>query len=228
MLTIAVLADANMEFPAELLPESDLDAAYPVRHLECDEALYTEGEAKTHLYRIEKGVMCVSRTRWDGKPNVIEFAFAGDIIGMGFLEQHACSARATMTTRVTCLPLDAADRLSKGDDRARARLKQAMVREFEFRRESLVSAGRGSPIARVAALLLTLSRRNTFEGRDPHAIDNVLSCTVVADYLALSFDTFATALTHLQARGLIESGRNRGLRILDVTALETISNDRGG
>lgn len=193
------------------------------RVLACNEILFEAGDAKTDLYRIESGVLCLYWTRADGKPEVIEFAFAGDIVGMGFLRTHTCSARATAETRVTCLPRNAIDLISPDDQRANKRLNAAIIREFEFQRETLAAYGRGRPVVRVAALLVALSRRNRNEGRDPYIIDDVPTSAVVADYLGLSIDLLALALVQLQNQRLIELTSDNSLLLKDVEALAALS-----
>ena len=203
-------------------PEPEADA--PMRALACNEILFKAGDAKTGLYVIEAGAICLYTTRWDGGRDVIEYAFPGDLVGLGFLETHACTARAAVETRVRCLPLAAADAIDARDARATTRYNAAIKREFNFRRESLVAGSRGRPAARLAALLLALSRRNGAEGRDPTLIDGVLDAEVVANYLGASLAQLAVAAVQLQARGWIKVAPDRCLRLIDVNALESMAN----
>jgi CRP/FNR family transcriptional regulator len=227
MSTVATLADvASRSSAPRRLGNSEADI--PTRVLARSEVLFAAGDIKTNLYRIESGVLCIFRKRWDGREEIVEFAFAGDLVGMGFLEQHAWSARATVDTVVSCLPLHAADAIGDEDVRARARRKEAIEREFVSRREVLVSAGRGRPMARLAAFLVVLSRRNGVEGRDPLVIDEFLDCAVVADYLAFSADSLALAIVQLGKRGLVQATSNRGLRINDVEALQSLASEGSG
>ena len=50
-----------------------------------DQNLFRGGQPKTHIYLIEAGTIAVYETRIDGAHNVVEFAFAGDTVGFGFL-----------------------------------------------------------------------------------------------------------------------------------------------
>jgi hypothetical protein len=59
----------------------------------------------------------------------------------------------------------------------------------------------------------------------PPMIDDLLDCTVVADYLALSPDTLALAVVQLGMRGLVQATPNRGLRITDVDALQALADE---
>jgi CRP/FNR family transcriptional regulator, anaerobic regulatory protein len=80
-------------------------------------------------------------------------------------------------------------------------------------------------MARLAAFLVVLSRRNGVEGRDPLLIDEFLDCAVVADYLALSADSLALAIVQLGKRGLVQATPNRGLRINDVETLQSLASE---
>ena len=195
----------------------------PVQRLEHGEILFRTGDPKTRLYRVESGSLCVYEPQSDGHRAVIEFAFAGDFLGLGYLENHACSAWAMVETRVTCFPLSEEVRLVEGSPRAREALQRAIDRELEFVRDSLVSSGDQNPIERVAAFLVTLSRSNKYEGRDPNTITDSVKCGFVASCLTLSVESLGRALVELEKRGLIESCPRLGLRLKDLDGLEELA-----
>ena len=91
----------------------------------------------------------------EGHQAIIEFAFPGDIVGLGFLQTHICTARASVETVAHCVPFSAQDQLVADDPRAQTRLADAIEREFEFLRRSSVSFSRG---IRLAALPPSCSR----------------------------------------------------------------------
>jgi CRP/FNR family transcriptional regulator len=200
----------------------------PIRTLARHEVLFETGDLKTGIYRIESGALCVFRGRPGLAPEIIETALAGDLVGLGFLERHASSARAIIETKVRCFPLEAVDRLIARDDRAKARLDDAVEREFAFRRDSLVTAGRGRPVVRLAAFLVAVSKRNHEEGRDPALIDEALDYALIADYLTLSVDLLALALVQLEMQGLVEPAPRGRLRLKDISRLEMLANDGDG
>ena len=194
-----------------------------VRSLASNELLFGIGDPKTHFYAVKSGALVVYEPRWNGHRAIIEFAFPGDLVGLGFLQTHTCSARATVETRVQCLPLSAQDHLFADDPRAQARLADAIEREVEFLRESSVRFSQQNPLGRLAAFLLTLSRENEQEGRDPAVLMQPLHCGVVADFLALSIDRLGSLLVQLEQRGMIAPSPPQGLRITDVEALEGLA-----
>ena len=194
-----------------------------VRSLASNELLFSLGDPKTHFYAVKSGALAIYEPRWNGHRAIIEFAFPGDLVGLGFLQTHTCNARATVETRVQCLPLSTQDHLFADDPRAQARLADAIEREVEFLRQSSVRFSRQNPLGRLAAFLLTLSRENEQEGRDPTVLVQPLQCGVVADFLALSVERLGSLLVQLERRGLIETCAPQGLRLRDIAALESLA-----
>jgi len=205
----------------------DMSAQCQVRTLVTGEDLFREGDPRTHVYRVETGTICVYEPRWNGHRAAIRFAVPGDLVGLGFLQHHACTARAMVEARVTCLPHTSMESLVAGNPKAEAELKQALEREFELRRNSLVESGRRNPVERVAAFLVALSQINKREGRDANVIDASWQCALVADQLELSLDVLARILVEFEKRGLIESCPSRGLRLKDLVTLEALAGEPG-
>lgn len=222
-MSSAALAEIGSPTLADAL-ERNFESSAPVRKLVRNEVLFEAGDIKTSLFRVETGVLCIYASRPDLKLEVIEFALAGDLVGMGFLERHASSARATVETKVRCFALADLDRLTARDDRAKARFDAAVQREFVFRRDSLVKMGRERPVVRLSAFLMAVSSRNREEGRDATLVDDALDCAVIAQYLGLSVDLLALALVQLEMQGLVHTAPHRGLRLNDLAALEAIAN----
>ncbi|HVZ03839.1 Crp/Fnr family transcriptional regulator [Hyphomicrobium sp.] len=218
-----VLEDVGSSAPSG--GPSDFAGDNPVRTLAREDILFEAGDLKTHLYKIETGALCISETRPDGSAEVIEFALAGDLVGMGFLERHAVGARAVIDTTVRCYPLDAMTQLATQDERTRDRFDRAVQREFTYRRDYMVTRGRFNPLGRLAAFLQAVSQQNAQEGRDPSLIDDTLECAVVADYLGVSVDVLGAQLVELEKRRLIEPAAEHGLRITDAAGLKELADD---
>jgi CRP/FNR family transcriptional regulator, anaerobic regulatory protein len=212
--------DCEAHAASNLNAREGVDSGCLVRRLENNEMLFAAGDAKACTYRVESGALFLFKPCHDGGSEFVEFAFAGDYVGMGFLGRHACSARAVAETSVSYHPLGAADHPHPQDERARARLNEAVAREFAHRRAEMVAIGRNRAAVRVAALLLVLSRRNRAEGRDPLVIDDLLDSAYVAQLLGLTIEHLTRALVDLKKCGAVELSADRDLRIRDIAALE--------
>jgi CRP/FNR family transcriptional regulator len=64
-----------------------------------------EGDAKTHIYKVASGAVCLYKVLADGRRQIIEFALEGDVIGLGSAPVETCNAQAIVSTRLKCLPL---------------------------------------------------------------------------------------------------------------------------
>jgi hypothetical protein len=95
--------------------------------------------------------------------------------------------------------------------------------EFELRRHAIAQAGRRKPLERVAALLVAISNNNRYEGCDPCAIPDFLTCGFVADLLGLSITSLGGILVEMQERRLVEAAPSSGLRLKDLAGLERLA-----
>jgi CRP/FNR family transcriptional regulator len=200
-------------------PTKVADGSY--RTLAAGEVLFREGELRSHVYRIEKGSICLYKERVDGSQDVIEFAFPGDLVGLGFLDSHASGAQATIETSLSCLPRSTLETLDKQPSN-KARLTAAIEREMSLLKEAQVHAGLPRPLTRIAALFVTLARCNAYEGRDPSLIADSLTCGVVAGYLNMTVNELAHWLSELKGRDLVEVCAN-GLRLKNLDELERLA-----
>ncbi|MGL4239545.1 MAG: Crp/Fnr family transcriptional regulator, partial [Beijerinckiaceae bacterium] len=69
------------------------------RRLSADEALWCEGDDRSHICCVLSGAICFSRMLPDGRRIVLGFAYPGDIIGLGS-EIATSDAHAVQTTRL--------------------------------------------------------------------------------------------------------------------------------
>lgn len=192
------------------------------RTLAAGEFLFRQGDPRSDVYRVETGSVCLFRQHPDGSRDVIEFAFPGDLVGLGYLDNHVAGAQATMDTLLTCLPRTEAELVMERTVANTSRLAAAIEREVAFLNEAQRRSVVAKPLGRIAALFVTLARGNAYEGRDPAIITDSLTCGVVAGYLNMTVDELGHWLAELRARNLVEPCA-RGLRLTNLSALERLS-----
>ena len=195
----------------------------PVRYLQFDENLFQVNDLKTHIYKVETGIICISAPRLNRPPEIIELVHSGSLIGLGFLDRHIHNAKAVIDSSVSCYPLGAASTLVEQTEAAKRRQAEATEREFSHRRSDLIGSTFEDPVQRVASFLLAVSRLSEDEGQEPDIISDALSCGVVADYLGLDISTLGSVLVELQSRQLIECCPPQRIRLCDRQALETLA-----
>jgi CRP/FNR family transcriptional regulator, anaerobic regulatory protein len=199
-----------------------------LRVLGPNEQLFRTGEVKSCIYRVERGAVATYERQWNGSGEAIDFAFPGDLVGLGFLEFHTSCARTLVESELTCWPKEALAKLIACNSTAQLKLDDAIEREFEFRRASLVGSSQRSPLARVAAYFVFVSRLNAHEGRNPLVIDDSCPCAFVAESLGLSVETLAYNLSELAHHGIVSPRAPSTLRIDKIEALERIADQAIG
>ena len=183
--------------------------------------VFQPGEQR-RMYRVESGSICHYGHPVEGAYEVIEFAFPGDIIGLGYLPTHVSTAKAMVETCV-CVITDAdLERALTNDNRLFFRLIEAGEREFDYVRKRWLNTDQRTPIQRVANFLLAIVSINVSEGREPLIVGDDVSSGYVAEQLQMNIDTLAGALLCLRRSCLVHVS-DSGLRILDIAALETLA-----
>jgi len=195
----------------------------PSRSLARGEILFRTGDKRGKIYRVESGALC-HYLRWDdGRREIVEFAFPGDIVGFGHLQSHVSTAQAMVETTVGLVPEREFDELLATDGQLAARFAAAGDREFEYLREVMVKSGEGKPVERVASFLSALSHMSEVEGRDPTLVADEITSGEVAKHLDLTMDMLVAALRELERRGMVTAAGNGRLRISDLRALEKLA-----
>ena len=95
--------------------------------------------------------------------------------------------------------------------------------EMTARRRAVAIATSDKPLARVAALLVSISRNNSYEGRDPRQLPDTLTSGFVADLLGIDIGSLAALLVDLRRLGLIDSDPSSALLLKDISGLEMLA-----
>lgn len=193
-----------------------------VRRIESKEHVYCEGDPRTHVFQVEQGVVAVYKTLVDGRRQIIDFAYPGDLIGLGVQREHVLSAQAVCTAKVRCLQTAALERAAESNAKLAIKLYRAVCHELAATRHLLVTVGQRSAAERLASFLLTLHRRLG----EPSSMTVTLAMrrSDIADLLGLTIETVSRTLAKLRTMGLIniEQGGST-VHIRDYARLEELA-----
>jgi CRP-like cAMP-binding protein len=231
MLTISSLPASHIATPARqaqdpqrgTLAFEDRLANGPVRIIDAKEHLFSQGDARTHVYKIESGAICLYKVMADGRRQVLNIALPGDLIGLGSASEHAFNAQATRRARLRSMPAAAIHKLASEDGCFGLKLYEAISLELAASRELLLTVGQPSALERVASFLLALSKRSVRNGESAESIKLPMTRADIGDFLGLTIETVSRTFTKLKLQGLIELDQSSGARLLDVGALEELA-----
>jgi CRP/FNR family transcriptional regulator len=190
--------------------------------LDARDDLFRSGDPRAHVYRVDMGAVWLL-TGGRGQPLVpFGAALPGDLVGFGLRKHHVYTARAMTQTHVTCIPIESFGALLESHAELKAQYARGAESEFAARRSSVI-ASRISPVRRLAAFLVALSRINKYEGMDPSCVQQDITASYVCECLSLDMGTLGRALVELKAQGLVDTGANSTLHLKDLEALERLS-----
>ena len=104
-------------------------ASGALKRVEAKEFVFAEGDAASHVYRVETGAVALFKVLADGRRQIVCFAYPGDLIGLGAEGEHVMNAQAIKPTRLRCLPMSGLHRSVAQDPSLAFKLYQAIARE---------------------------------------------------------------------------------------------------
>ncbi|MGL5117155.1 MAG: Crp/Fnr family transcriptional regulator [Beijerinckiaceae bacterium] len=173
------------------------------RKLSADEALWCEGDARTHICSVLSGAICFSRVLLDGRRIVLGFAYPGDIIGLGG-DFAPSDAHAVQTTRLELIPASVFKRAAKENPDLGRKAAVAVANQLDEAYQHVVVISKLSACERLASFLVALSHRNERRGLSRLSVILPMKRIDIADYLGLTIETISRTFTQFRVKGLIE------------------------
>jgi CRP/FNR family transcriptional regulator len=198
-------------------------AGATLKRVEAKEFVFAEGDAASHVYRVETGAVALFKVLIDGRRQIVGFAYPGDLVGLGAEGEHMMNAQAIKPTRLRCLPISGLHRSVAQDPTLYFQLYQAVARELASARDLMLTTGQRTATERVVSFLLALSRRNARTGRDRAMLELPMTRSDIGDFLGLTIETVSRTFTKLRAMGLIELVHSSEVKLIDIDALKSLA-----
>lgn len=181
------------------------------------EEVYAQDEEADLIYQVVSGAVRTTRLMSDGRRQIGDFYYPGDVLGLETSDTHRFSAETLADTVVLAakrrtLPLVA------GKAIADAFMAHAAARELDRAQEHLLLLGRKTACEKVASFLL-------------HAADRAGGARAtlpmgrqdMADYLGLTIETVSRMLTQLQGADIVAFPTARTFIVKNRAALVRLS-----
>ncbi|MFO1014218.1 MAG: helix-turn-helix domain-containing protein [Caulobacteraceae bacterium] len=179
------------------------------------EEIYAQDEDADMIYQLVSGVARTTRLFADGRRQIGDFYFAGDLIGIETEDQHCFSAEALSDCEVLVIKRSALERVGAEGERVQQLVWSETARELARAKRHLALLGRKTAREKVASFLLDIATR---VGEDVTPL--TMGRQDMADYLGLTIETVSRMVTQLQSDGLISLEGCRRFRIRSREELE--------
>jgi CRP/FNR family transcriptional regulator len=196
-----------------------------IRRVKAKEQIFCDGDPRTHVFRVEQGVITLSKLLSDGRRQIIDFAYPGDYIGLGVLPEYVFDAQATCAAKVRCLSTSALEQEAATDANLALKLYKAVSAELTAARSLLVSVGQKTAMERISAFLLNLVARNQKSGAEAGVVRLPMRRSDIGDLLGLTIETVSRMITKLRMMRVIDVVNGTEVRILNRGRLEELAGE---
>ena len=181
------------------------------------EHVFREGDEFVAIAAVRAGTVKTYVVDPAGHEQVLGFYLPGEVIGLNAIAQsrYPCNAVALDTTMLCRFSFPKMALLASRLPGLQAQLFRLLAQDIG---KAALLAGDYSAEERLAAFLVTLSRRYAARGYSPTRLHLTMSRTDMANYLRLAPETVSRVLRRLQDEGVVRVER-RELEILDATRL---------
>jgi CRP/FNR family transcriptional regulator len=185
------------------------------------EHIFREGDPFTAIAAVRAGTVKTYVVDPDGQEHVLGFFLPGEVIGLNAISQdtYPCNAVALDTTVLCKFSFPKMAMLATRMPGLQAQLFRLLSQDIG---KAALLSGDFSADQRMAAFLVSLSRRFASRGFSATRLHLTMTRTDIASYLRLAPETVSRVLRRLQADGLIAVER-RELQIADPDRLETLA-----
>jgi CRP/FNR family transcriptional regulator len=185
--------------------------------------LFDEGDRAGHIFTLVQGTAKLTRLLPDGREQVLGFRFAGDVLGYTGADRYPFAAQMLTPAQVCRLERKRLDGLLRRYPALERRLLDLCVQELAATQEQLVTVGRRTAEARVAAFLLSLTEAGKRRAHVGTVLDMPMTRGDIADFLGLTLETVSRTLTAFRRRGWMREPVHGRVEILKREALTDLT-----
>ena len=182
-----------------------------------DEEIYTQDDAADAIYRLVSGVVRTSRLTADGRRQVGDFYYPGDLFGLDPGPEHRFAAEALTDCQIQQVRRSAV-RAFAGEAELDRAILAVTRREMERLQEHVLLLGRKSARERVAGYLAAIAER-----QPDGDVELPMGRQDMADYLGLTIETVSRMLTQLRSDAIVEFPSTRRFNVRRWDALEALA-----
>jgi CRP-like cAMP-binding protein len=168
---------------------------------ERDDEIVAQEDPAHWCWLVVSGCVRTVRLMEDGRRQVGEFLFAGDLFGWEALDNHDFGAEAVTPVTLRRYARRDLEQLADQDRDVARKLRELSSSRLRSGREHVVLLGRKTASERIASFLLEMAARGNADAKS--TIELPMSRSDMGDYLGLTIETVCRRLTRLRLDGTI-------------------------
>ncbi len=180
------------------------------------------------VYAVRSGTIKLINITSDGQEQVTGFYLPGEILGLDGIakNRYTNSAIALETTSVCEIPFSRLEELSLAIPSLQRHFFQIMSNEITQDQQMITLLSKNTAEERVAALLLSISRRNSQRHLSATNFILPMSRADIGNYLGLTVETISRVLSRFQKQEILNVNKKEIL-VTDMAALRKVAEVAG-
>jgi CRP/FNR family transcriptional regulator, anaerobic regulatory protein len=194
------------------------------RPLQKSQYIYRANDPFRSIYAVRSGTVKATTLSERGEEQVTGFYLPGELVGLdGIAEnRYTCSVMTLETSSICEIPFARIEELSAQIPSLQRNVFQLLSREITHDQQLISLLSKSSAEQRIAAFLISLSRRHEARHLAAHAFRLPMSRTDMGNFLGLTIETVSRVLSRFHAQGIIHLDKKE-VRILDFPRLQELS-----
>jgi CRP-like cAMP-binding protein len=178
--------------------------------------IYKHDEPAQFCWKMLSGCARSVQLMEDGRRQIGEFLWPGDMLGMNDLQTYYADVEAVTDVTLRRYPRHVVETYANSHVALALRLRMMTLANLRFAHRQILLLGRKTAVERIASFLLAMDSHSATG--DGHLVVLPMSRTDIADHLGLSIETVCRNLVILQREGTLAIQRS-GVELLDRAAL---------
>ncbi|MBL7240067.1 Crp/Fnr family transcriptional regulator [Komagataeibacter rhaeticus] len=165
--------------------------------------LFRQGDAATHIYMVESGVVRISHDLLDGKRQVLAFRWGGDVFGMAAGGRYLNNADALDKGRIQRFQAERLQELLLSRPHMQNRFLLQATAEISLQQHRIILMAKYDVVTKVVAFLLECCGNGQCFDPATQILKLPMSRPDIADYMGVATESVSRALGVLERRKII-------------------------
>ncbi|MEM8650689.1 MAG: helix-turn-helix domain-containing protein [Pseudomonadota bacterium] len=185
--------------------------------------LFFAGDEAEFVYEVIEGVVKSSKVLMDGRRQIINFCYPGEMIGLSHDSIYHCDCEAVSKVRARIYRKNAFMTDLDQDPQFCARLLRNAAAEINGMQDHFLMLGRKTAMEKIASFLVAIMSRQVRREDGAIVFELPMKRSEIADFLGVTIETVSRNLTKLRKLGVIELLSTHCFEVSDPALLRKLA-----
>ncbi|MDJ0612710.1 MAG: helix-turn-helix domain-containing protein [Rhizobiaceae bacterium] len=203
----------------------EFPSTHEVTFREGDNLFYTGDEAD-YVYEVVEGVVRSSKVLADGRRQVLNFCYAGEMIGLSHDSYYHCDCDAVSKVRVRLHRKNAFMKDIENDPEFCLKLLRKAAAEVNNMQDHFLMLGRKNAVEKISSFLVAIMDRQNLAKLNSVIFDLPMNRSDIADFLGMTIETVSRNFTKLRKMGVIDLPSTHQVRVVEPARLRSLAENK--